>query len=340
MKNIPTFSILIPTYKGSTVIRETLESILNQTYQDFEIIISEDCSRDGIKDVIDSYGDGRIKYFENSTNVGYPTNLEFARAHATGKYLYLVGQDDLVAKDALKNTLNAFELSPDIGAVTRPYYWFNSNEFRPVRKKKTLEKGQDTVLTMDSNPTDIITMFSTLDQLTGLSFRSDFFDIPFHSDIFPCHVYPFASIFKKHPVVFLKDYNVAVRISTSQTRHVSSIYNVSPLLSWVELFKSVYPEPEWKGFREHMIKNFVANNYVGLVQIRNYAKFKYLIREIIYLIKYRPSNLFSVYFWFFAFGTIIIPPFILIGLVDWYKDSVNHAIIGGINFNYEPKRTN
>ena len=75
---------------------------------------------------------------------------------------------------------------------------------------------------------------TTLDQLSGLAYRVKFMDIPFHPDCFPCHIYPFASIFKKHPVVFLKDYNVAVRIATSQTRFISSIYEKSPMQSWLD----------------------------------------------------------------------------------------------------------
>jgi len=177
-------------------------------------------------------------------------------------------------------------------------------------------------------------MFSTLDQLSGLAYRTNFFDIPFHPDIFPCHVYPFASIFKKHPVVFLKDYSIAVRIATSQTRHLSSIYNKSPVLSWVQLFENVFPEKDFVDFKTGMIKNFIASNYVGLVQIRNYAKYRYLLREVGYLVKYRSQNLYNPTFWFFALGTALMPPQLLIPLVDWYKNKLYSKTLRGINFKY------
>ena len=135
-------------------------------------------------------------------------------------------------------------------------------------------------------------------------------DLPFHPDIFPCHVYPFASIFKKHPIVFLKDYNVAVRIRTSQSRKKSSIYDKSPIQSWVDMFENVFPEEKFRNSKNILIKNFVATNYVGLVQIRNYAKYKYLLREIRYLLKYRWQNILSPQFWFFSLGSMIMPPFI------------------------------
>ncbi len=164
--------------------------------------------------------------------------------------------------------------------------------------------------------------------------KRKYLDTPFHKDIFPCHVYPFIAILKRHSIVFLKDYNVAVRIKSSQCRSVSSIYDKSPIESWVDFFNNIFPEPKFKSFREYAIKNYVAKNYVGLVQIRNYAKYRYLWREIWCLLKYRWENLFSPAFWFFSFGCAITPPFILIPLVDWYKNKINSKKLRHIKFNY------
>jgi len=230
------FSILMPTYNGAKVISPTLRSVLSQSFDDFELIIVDDCSKDNTKEVVRSFKDRRIKFFENKKNLGYPVNLEECRKKATGEIIYLLGQDDILGKGALWNTYKAFKKDKNIGAVTRPYFWFYDCIEKPVRAKKRLSKRKDVVLTIQSPLKDIITMFSTLDQLSGLAFRREYMDVPFHKDIFPCHVYPFASIFKKHPIVFLKDYNVAVRISSSQTRKISSIYDKSPIQSWVDMF--------------------------------------------------------------------------------------------------------
>jgi len=225
-------------------------------------------------------------------------------------------------------------LSPDIGAVTRPYYWFDEKIKIPVRAKKQLNPLMDEIVTIEDDLKMIVRMFETLDQLSGLAYRRKFMDLPFHPDIFPCHVYPFASIFKKHPVVFLKDYNIAVRISTSQTRSLSSIYEKSPMKSWKEMFDNVFYENKFKKFKTFMIKNFVATNYVGLVQLRNYARFKYFLREIFYLLKYRIENIISLAFWFFSLGCLFVPPFLLIPLVDWYKNNINSKRLNWIKFKY------
>jgi len=333
------FSILMPVYNGAKVISPTLQSILSQSFDNFEIIIGDDCSTDDTVGVVKDFQkkDRRIKIFVNKKNLGYSRNLESLRQKTTGDIIYLMGQDDILAEDALLKTYNAFKISDDIGAVTRPYFWFYEDVNKPVRIKKRISEEKDIILTIKSPFRDIITMFSTLDQLSGLAFRGKYIDIPFHEDIFPCHVYPFASIFKNHPVVFLKDYLVAVRITSSQARRVSWIYDKSPLKSWVDMFETIYREKKYQNFKKRMIKDFVATNYVGLLQIKNYSRHNYLytLREIYYLLKYRPKNIVSPVFWLFSLLSLFTPPFILIRLVDWYKNNIYSRAIGKIDFSYK-----
>ena len=291
------FNILIPTYNGSKTIIDTLKSILNQTYQNFQIIIQDDASTDDTLQIIKQLKSKKIKIYQNKKNLGYSKNLEKGRKNCQGDILFLMGQDDIMAKNALQQTHQAFQISKKIGAVPRPYYWFFNTQINtPIRVKKQLNPKKDETLSINSDPKKIITMFHTLDQLSGLAYRTKYMATPFHPDIFPCHVYPFASIFKKHSVVFLKDFTVAVRTASSQSRSVSWIYEKSPLQSWVEMFDQVYPEPKYKKIKDYLIKNFVATNYIGLVQIKNFSTLKNLLREIFYLIKYRPQKSLNLNF--------------------------------------------
>ena len=329
------FSICLPSYEGDSVIEETINSILSQSFTNFELIIADDKSRDNTEEVISKIKDERIRFSKNEKNLGYSKNLELCRTEATGDIIYLMGQDDILGEDALLNTYKAFKISEDIGAVTRPYYWFDEDINKPVRAKKQYNEDKDTVISIQDGVSAVIEVFKTLDQLSGLAYRRKFMDLPFHEDVFPCHIYPFASIFKRHPVVFLKDYNVAVRIRSSQSRKVSAIYEKSPMQSWVDMFNNVFYEKEFEDIREKCIKNFVAVNYVGLVQLRNYARYRYLLREILLLVKYRWQNLISLQFWFFSIGTMIMPKNLLIPLVDYYKNNINSRRLKNIKFNYE-----
>lgn len=319
----PTFSILIPTYNGADFLKETLDSLFNQTYQNFEVIINDDNSSDNTIKLLNKNKDPRLFVYQNKKNLGYPLNLQTASQKAKGMYLYLLGQDDLLSPTALEDTLSAFKRFPKAAAVTRPYYWFDNNPNTAIRRKKQLDPSKDTLLTIKSPKADIITMFSTLDQLSGLSYKRSLLRLPFHPDIFPCHIYPFVDLFKRHPVIFLKDYNTAVRISSSQTRSLSSIYNKSPILSWKQMVDRIFPKEEYPRLNNLLIKDFVARNYVGLVQIRNFSTLKNYLREVYYLVAFRPLNLLSPAFYLFSLGCLILPPAFLIPLTDNYKKLIN-----------------
>lgn len=331
-------SILIPTYNGQNVIVDTLNSILSQSFKNFEIIIQDDASKDKTVQIIKDLKNKQIKIFKNAKNLGYSKNLEKGRKKCQGDILYLMGQDDILANNALLNTHNAFKKSDKIGVVTRPYYWFFDTEINtPIRTKEQLNPNKNEVITIKSNPKKIITMYHTLDQLSGLAYRTKYIDTPFHQDIFPCHVYPFTSIFKNYSAVFLKDHQVAVRTTSSQSRSVSWIYDKSPIQSWVEMFEKVLKEPKVQKIKKLLIEEFVATNYIGLAQINNFSSQKNLLREIFMLVKYRPQNLLNPKFWFYSLGSIILPPQILLPLVDWYKNNINPSSISPIKFNYSLK---
>jgi hypothetical protein len=159
-------------------------------------------------------------------------------------------------------------------------------------------------------------------------------DMDCHEETFPAHIYRFASITRKYKVVFLKDYTVAVRIASSQTRFKKSIYDISPTLSWVKMFNCVYPGKRYKNAREAGIEQ-IATNFVGLVQLKNYSTFKNLLKEIFILIRLRPLNLLNLKFWFFSLGTISVPRKLLIWSVDNYKSKILSKKLTRLKLNFK-----
>jgi hypothetical protein len=141
-----------------------------------------------------------------------------------------------------------------------------------------------------------------------------------------------ASVWKRHDLYCIHDPVLAVRIESSQCRLVKGIYDPSPMWTWAQLFRTVYPESRFDDIRTRCIRDFVAKNYVGLVQIRNFGKYTWLLREIGFLLKYRWQNLFSIPFWFFSLGCVMIPPSLLIRMVDAYKRRFLSTAIGPVDF--------
>lgn len=333
------FSICIPVYNCSRVLKETLDSIDRQRFKNYEIIIGDDNPperREEIqktKNIIDKYPHIKFIYIKHKQNLGCQKNLNIITSHAKGDIIYMVAQDDVISIDSLQSTHDAFLRDEDIGAVTRGYFWFDDNMQKPVRLKLPVDQKKDTVVSIFDNPKKIISVFNTVDNITGLAFRKKYLTVPFHKDIFTTHVYPFASIFKYHKVICLKNYIFACRIKTSQSRQ-SFAYMKSPLQSWVDLFETVFPEKKYKKMRESCVRDFVATNYIGLIQIRNYACYRNLIKEILLLLKYRWSNIFKPVFWLISLTCLCMPKSILIPLTDWYKKNINSKVIRTIKFNY------
>ena len=98
----PLVSVIMPAYNGEKYIGEAIESILNQTYDNFELIIVEDKSTDKTLEVIKRYHDSRIYLFLNSENRGisYSTNLGISKSR--GKYIALLDDDDKATEHRLE----------------------------------------------------------------------------------------------------------------------------------------------------------------------------------------------------------------------------------------------
>jgi len=338
MKKEYSFSICIPIYKGSHLLEAMLKSIFKQeNFSNFEILIGDDNPPElkeeieKTQKIIASFNDSRIKYHKNEKNLGYAVNLQQIVSRAQNDILFLMAQDDFLAKDALRKTHAAFLLDENIGVVTRPYFWFEDNIEKPVRAVLPYNIEKDSVISIFDGKKEFMKIFESVGQLSGLAYRREFLKIPFNEECFPAHIYPFAGILREHKCVFLKDYCVAVGIMDSQTRSVSSIYDLSPTKSWLKMYRTVFAEEKYsqqlKWGEEHILTNFM-----GLVQLKNYGKRGVLWKEIKILTKERPKNLLDLKFWFFAIGTSLAPRFILIPLVDWYKANIISKNLANIKF--------
>ena len=103
----PRFSIVIPTYNREELVGYTIQSVLNQTFTDFEIIVSDNCSTDGTAKVVQKHGDARVKYVRTPRHMVIADNWEFARSHASGDLIIMLGDDDALLRSALERFAEA-----------------------------------------------------------------------------------------------------------------------------------------------------------------------------------------------------------------------------------------
>ena len=112
-KNAPQISVVIPMYNVEKYVGECLDSLLCQTFQDFEVIVVDDCSTDGSRQVVEKYQPkfhGRLHIFETEKNSGgctLPRNI--GMEYASGKYFFFLDSDDLIIKTGLEQLYNVAE---------------------------------------------------------------------------------------------------------------------------------------------------------------------------------------------------------------------------------------
>jgi glycosyltransferase involved in cell wall biosynthesis len=108
----PKISVCIPTYNYARFLPETMESVLNQSFTDFEVIIIDDCSGDDTADIVQSYADRdrRIRFSVNPQNLGMVANWNLCLLRAEGEYIkFVFGDDFLTSRDALEKMVAVLE---------------------------------------------------------------------------------------------------------------------------------------------------------------------------------------------------------------------------------------
>lgn len=115
---MPKVSVLIPTYNTKLeYLKESIESILNQTFKDFELIILDDGSKEDISDFISSFNDKRIRFYKNENNLGVAKSRNKLLKLAKGEYCAWQDSDDISAKERLEKQVKFLDENRDISVV-------------------------------------------------------------------------------------------------------------------------------------------------------------------------------------------------------------------------------
>lgn len=147
---MPAISVCMPTYNGAAYLREAIDSVLNQSFTDFELIITDDCSKDDTLDIVESYDDPRIRACRNDKNKGLVGNWNECLAKAQGRYIQFFFQDDIMARDSLKRKFEMMEQDDSIALCFSASCIVDSNDKVTMRrrpyKKTQIFDGKDFAL--------------------------------------------------------------------------------------------------------------------------------------------------------------------------------------------------
>jgi glycosyltransferase involved in cell wall biosynthesis len=133
----PTVSVVICARNAEKYVKNCIESILNQTFEDFEIIIVDDASTDQTENLIRGFDDQRIRYFRNEEWFGIAKSRNRGLIHAAGKYIFFTDADCVVAKNWIEEGLKYLEDADCVGVEGKILYV--SEHYAPTYSDHVME---------------------------------------------------------------------------------------------------------------------------------------------------------------------------------------------------------
>lgn len=138
--NKPLVTVFIAVYNGEKYIKDSLESIIKQTYENLEILIIDDGSTDNTCSIINKYNDSRIKLIKNKSNKGLPYTRNKALELFKGKYLAILDADDISVPHRIERQVDFLENHKNIDVVTSNYTVFNNKISKNIKINRNIDR--------------------------------------------------------------------------------------------------------------------------------------------------------------------------------------------------------
>ncbi len=143
----PIVSIVMPCYNAAEYVGLAIQSIINQSFRAWELVIVDDCSDDGSFELIEKLAidESRIKYYKNDKNRGISFSRNYGIEKSCGRYIALMDADDMAYPDRLKMQIEYLENHPDVGAVSGYFDYLDMNGKITINKDKLKFLGSENV---------------------------------------------------------------------------------------------------------------------------------------------------------------------------------------------------
>ncbi len=135
----PTVSVCIPAFNAQETLPQTLESVWCQTFEDFEVVVVDDCSRDATAEILAAQSDRRLRVLRNPRNLRAPASSNRALQHARGSLIKFLDADDMLQADCLARMVGLVDSEPSLGMVfCRRLVWLvdPADEYARLWKEK------------------------------------------------------------------------------------------------------------------------------------------------------------------------------------------------------------
>lgn len=321
-------SVCLPTFGRAYLLPFVIQSVLSQTYTDFELLISDDASPDNTEDVVKSFKDSRIRYHKNHSNLGVRKNWDFIIKNARNEYVFKLDDDDYIAPEFLARVVSIFDKYSNVGSVYTGFFYaknYNGEFFERVVDntffKSDYAKGIDylTAYLLHTSvpglhPSSAVFRYSLAEKIgfyekikNDLMFSlalASMADVGYiHKPLFYYvqHTYARASYEKKIDPKFL---------NFEPTKIIEDFFDLDFIKGNTELIKLKH---------DALKRERITKSIIHLVMCRKNFKFAYFIGITENLIKKDKKLLLSPLFMISLFGSIVLPKKLVENLSYMYK---------------------
>lgn len=173
----PKITVLMPVYNAEKFLKEAIDSILNQTFKDFEFLIINDASTDNSKKIILSYKDPRIRYFENKKNLGVAGTLNKGLKLARAELIARMDADDISFPNRFELQYKEMQKDKEIAVLVSNYDVVNENG-KFLRTQRYAKSPEEIYYTLQfrnclGHPTTMFRKYITLDIFNGFDKRHE-----------------------------------------------------------------------------------------------------------------------------------------------------------------------
>lgn len=317
MINKPFFSIVIPTYNRASDLQFALYCILRQSFLDFEIIISDNCSTDNTKAIINKLGDKRIRYFKNEKNIGVTLNYKKALEYTRGKYVFLHSDDDfLLYENSLEEIYNkVVKYNP--GYIRANYICLTPDKKQIFDFRANKSFTQDQYLSPSSENKEVIRFILDSDSafVTGIVFKNS---LPSNIKILNTQPISWIEILfyvgKKYGTYFIEKPNIIA--SWSKFRINKNAYNLLYSLTEGKLASESYLNTVREKLDPQTYSVFLHNQLMGIYVrkfplVKLFVGSKNLLKLAARMRFLDPKIMKSITYWIYLTLSIIIPAVII-----------------------------
>ncbi len=304
----PLITILITTYNRSELLKYAIQSVLNQTLKDIEIIILDDASPDDTKSVVESYSDKRITYIRQTRNVGFTQNFKTGIKKAKGTYIFLLSDDDMIlCPDSLEVLYREMRnIKAGVGAMSLLFYDTD------IHKPTYLYSAKQGTFYLPSSPDNILKVFNWhFGFMSGNMYRRDlirFSDI--EDDLWVAHLKPLYRALISHGCIYLGNHFILGQISThGNIKHLDVKVNHGyHLPKQIKMYKDLDANKD----RQHIFTKMAVEGVGGsLIGIKYYSSNANTLTIASELMKLYPPIAYSPLYWIHLTTALLLPKFIL-----------------------------